>query len=145
MKKYPKTLVAALLLPITSASWSCAYLQIQIANATNQICHLVSSDVIHGSLLTAPPAALFPGNTRSFYMSQTLYGPHITVQYRCSNEIVTLTSQQNYCALEAGDISASVGQPFPRSMRVDYIKQTGSYYWDTPGMVSWVISSNNQH
>ena len=119
----------------------CGILKVQIANGTHHICYLVSSDVVHGNLMDQPPAALIPGQAKRFAMSQTLYGPHIVITYRCEGNFITITSQQNYCFLEAGNITGNISPPYPKNISVNSVIESGSYYWSKPGMISWIFSS----
>lgn len=121
----------------------CANFHIQISNSTKSACVLTSQKVEHGRLITSPPLSILPNDSKRFDMSQTLYGPAIMLSYQCGSEIITITSQQNYCFMEAGDISGNILHPLPQNLNANYAALTGSYYWGRSGSINWSIVDNS--
>ncbi len=117
----------------------CGYFQIQISNMTKGECVLSSQQIIHGTLDSPPPLSISPNDSKHFEMEQTLYGPGIILSYQCGAEIITLTSQQNLCVLEAGNISGSIKHPLPINLNASYTALSGSYFWKKPGSINWSI------
>ena len=118
---------------------TCSDFHIQISNLTHAPCILTSQKVLHGNLITSPPMSILPNDSKRFDMSQSLYGPAIALSYQCGAEIITFTSQQNYCGLEAGDIKGNISHPLPQNLTANYTALSGSYFWDKSGSINWSI------
>lgn len=118
----------------------CGRLHIQIGNATPLKCQLITSKQVHGKLISSPPAMIPPGFSGRFDMYQTFYGPEIVLEYSCEGETISFVTQQNYCFMKAGQLSAKVLSSSPR-LKASYTAERGSYYWGQPGIVNWVINS----
>lgn len=119
----------------------CGRLHIQIGNATKTACQLLKTKVIHGKLISSPPAMIPAGYTDRFDVFQTFSGPNVAVEYRCNGQQITLASAQNYCFLEAGQVNGSITER-SGSLYATHTSENGSYYWGKPGLINWVITSN---
>lgn len=117
----------------------CGHLHIQIANTTFVSCVLTNQEIVHGYLISAPPAVIMQNDSKFFDMEQTGYGPSITLGYQCGSENISFTSQQNFCLVEAGDISGNLLHPLPENINATYTAETGSYLWNKPGNINWKI------
>lgn len=119
----------------------CNHLHVEIANTTNQACSLNASNIHHGRLVFAPPSLILPGTVQDFDIKQTLYGPDITLSYRCNNEIVIIRSQQNFCLAKAGQITGDVVYS---DQHINAHPQTvlGSYHESKPGTINWTLNSD---
>lgn len=118
----------------------CARLHIQIGNASNTACQLISSKVIHGTLVSSPPAMIMAGFTERFDVTQTYRGPEIVLVYSCGGKRITVASQQNYCLLKAGDVSGRIIAA-DENIHATYTTENGSYYWGRPGLINWVLTT----
>jgi hypothetical protein len=118
---------------------ACGNFHLQISNLTNVACVLTSQVVIHGNLITPPPSSILPNDSKRFDMSQTVYGPAITLSYQCGAENISFTSQQNFCVLEAGDITGTILHPFPANINASSTALPGSYLWEKSGSINWTI------
>lgn len=143
MKKN-KLISLALMTIIASNVWAedernCGTFHIQIANITSSPCYLTRTNVIHGNLQTPPPATIAPSFSKSFEITQTLRGPEIDLQYDCGGQQISFKSQQNLCFVAAGSIR---GEVLFKTKDIDafYTAETGSGYWDKPGIISWKIT-----
>ncbi len=144
MKRYFKLLLLCSIIfnPVFAADpeTDCGTLHIQISNLTDSICVLTSQRIVHGNLLTQPPLSIPPNDSKRFDMVQTpFYGPEVVLSYQCGNESITFTSEQNLCALEAGNITGTILSPMPRDIVGEYLALIGSYWWGKPGTISWKI------
>ena len=119
----------------------CSSLHIQISNLTKEACILTSQNVIHGNLITPPPLSILPNDSKRFDMMQTGYGPSIRLSYQCGADIITFTSQQNYCFLEAGDITGTITHPLSDNVTASYKAIIGSYFWGMSGSINWELIS----
>jgi len=117
----------------------CGHFHLQISNVTKEACILISQKVIHGNLISSPPASIMPNDSKVFDMEQTVYGPSVMLTYRCGNEDITLSSQQNFCLLEAGNITGEILSPRPRDINASYMALSGSFFWAKPGNINWQI------
>lgn len=142
MRKYAVILFS---LFITTPVWAgsesndCERLHVQIGNMTSTSCQLVSSNVIHGNLVTPPPATIPAGFTGQFDIKQTFHGPNVVLQYACNGEQVTFSSQQNYCFMKAGQITGTIVSS-SSNIHGSFTAEEGSYFWSKPGLINWLIS-----
>ena len=143
MKKIISTLLLSLPLLHTAqaadTNSGCGHFHLQISNLTDVVCVLTSQQVVRGNLISSPPTTIMPNDSKVFDMEQTVYGPGITLSYQCGEEIISFTSKQNLCVLEAGDITGSILHPMPVNLNASYTAITGSYFWDKPGSINWRI------
>lgn len=117
----------------------CGDFHIQISNISKNTCILTSQRVIHGTLITPPPTSIMPNDSKRFDMQQTFYGPSITLNYQCGDEIISFTSQQNYCYIEAGDIAGTITHPAPKNLNANFTALSGSFWWSKSGSINWQI------
>lgn len=133
-----------IMLAFSSPIWAvgqCGFIKVWIGNATKNICHLVSIQLKHGFLLHQPPETVVPGYYKLFYMAQDDgYGPEIILQYHCDQEIITITTQQNFCLFEGANITGIINQPLPKNLNITYLKEIGSFGEDKPGTIKWLFS-----
>ena len=119
----------------------CGFLKVWLFNSTKNTCYLLFAQVENGILLNEPPEMLVPGQPKLFYLAQKdTYGPKLTVQYHCAEDIITITSKQNFCLFEGADIKGIVRDPIPKNIFVSYIIETGSFSEDRPGLIRWLFS-----
>ncbi|WP_028387642.1 hypothetical protein [Legionella fairfieldensis] len=143
MKKvcYLMFVLACLTSPCTWADTenACGTLHIQIANLTSESCFLVTSNLIHGSLHSSPPATILSNDSKRFEIAQTVYGPEINLEYNCNGKYITFKSQQEYCLFSAGKIS---GQIVSKTVGIDasYTTESGSAFWRKPGTINWKLT-----
>lgn len=142
MNRYSYFIMASLFFSVTS--WAsdennCGRLHVQIANGTSSVCQLISSKIVRGILISSPPTAILPGDSKRFDMTQAFSGPNIILEYSCHNEHVIFESQQNYCFLQAGDITGTLLPPINPYLQVTYTAETGSFFWSRPGIINWFI------
>lgn len=127
---------------VTTNTWAnhngCESLEIQIGNATNAACRLISTNIIHGSLVSAPPAVILSGYTERFTIHQTVYGPHILLEYNCDNKRIKIKTQQNFCFLKAGKITTET--LYSAGVEAMATNIPGSYLWDKPGFANWTFN-----
>jgi len=76
-----------------------------------------------------------PGNQACVVQQSSVYGPDCTFTLSTGG---TVKAQQNYCAAEAGNITASVVQPGNPPVVLKGV-QTGSWAQSIPGQVWFVV------
>jgi hypothetical protein len=141
MKKFMSIcFVGCMLSNSVLADDSCGDFHIQISNLTGETCVLTSQKVSHGNLSTPPPISIPSGDSKRFDMSQTeFYGPEIRLSYQCGSENISFVSQQNYCAMEAGNITGILLSPLPENINAYHAVLPGSYWWSKSGSINWEI------
>ena len=120
------------------ASDSCSKLTIHISNQTNGSCQFFTH-YLHGVLVeqSTPPRSLMPNAYGKFSVKQTIYGPHVIINIRCTNPNTTnvasgtVSIQQNYCMLLAGNIHAQTNS---EKLNLYLSKEPGSYFFDQHGV-----------
>jgi hypothetical protein len=122
---------------------ACGHFYIQISNLTDSTCVLTGHSVNHGNLISAPAGTIMPSDSKVFGMEQTMIGPEILLSYRCGKESVTFVSKQDLCFLAAGSINGKVVPPTPATLFTNYTTVPGSYFWEKPGIINWVIAKSN--
>ncbi len=108
----------------------CTYLNVNINSPTGPA-SVTSSGVAcdHGYLSSIQPSQ---SNTTLVVLQQSaVYGPDCTVTIKVGAKTAVIRAQQNYCALEAGNVLASVVS----GPAVITGTQSGSYANSKPGQV----------
>jgi hypothetical protein len=140
MKKVFIFLSCALISAVATAD--CQDLFLTIQNDTNDVCTLTTFDLNHGHYTEERMNfKSIPAHTTALplYLTQTVYGPEITMSFDCGNgKTVTIYSQQNYCSSMSGDVTAKVLNQY--GMKATYTAQEGDYAWGQSGSVQWVFS-----
>lgn len=119
-------------------SFSCAYLNIEVINASTNTCKLVNQNLKHGTFdfFTAAPTYLPPNAGGQIILSQTFYGPELDLTYSCGdNTEITFTSRQGYCGFSAGDVSGTIVNA--QGMTADLQTTAGDWWWAQPGTITW--------
>lgn len=120
---------------------SCSLLEITIINTTHSVCQLISSNVIHGELISPPFSRIVSGDVTHFEIEQSFfYGPEIELQYSCGGQSVRFSSQQNYNFLSCGNITATIISS-EGNICTTFAIQDGTGL--SPGRIHWVISSGD--
>lgn len=124
---------------------NCVYLSVMINNNTKTTCELVNKEVIYGrmSSSTQVPVLIPPGTSSyPFEMRQVLYGPDIVLTYECgAGRKITIESQQDFCALNSGEVSGKI--LFATNLSARSIRDRGSYFWNRHGSISWTLYTPN--
>jgi len=120
----------------------CSVLSILIVNTTPDTCKLVYQNLSHGYVISnSHIPAFIPSNTSApaLELLQGWWsGPAITLTYQCGeNRQITLYTKQNYCFLEAGNITARTTNT--QNMQADSIARMGSWFWGQHGTLSWAL------
>ena len=116
--------------PAIASPLSCQNLLVYMSSSNSSI-SVSAAPCDHGYYVNTLPSS---GNAiTSLFQQSSVYGPDCTITY--SNG-ATVHVQQNYCAAEAGNISASVVQGPAKIVNI----QTGSYAQSIPGQV-WVVAT----
>lgn len=119
-------------------SFSCAYLNVEVINATSNTCTLVNQNLKHGAFdfFTTAPTYLPPNTGGQIILGQTFYGPELDLTYSCGDDTeITFTSQQGYCGFSAGDVSGVIVNA--KNMTAESQITTGSWWWAQPGTINW--------
>ena len=114
----------------------CGELHVRILTTPDKHCVLTHTTILHGHLAGGSiiPAAI-THTPDGFVMLQTIYGPDLELAYKCNNaEPVSIHMSQEYCFVRGGVIRASSSSP-----DVHVSKLEGSYLFDTPGSVTWIL------
>lgn len=134
-------LLSFILIPTASFANPCGRLHVVITNSTQNECGLASWDVKHGELLSSLPASLKSRTQASFDIEQAKgFGPEVKFAYTCANKAVDFFSQQNYCFLKAGKISATF-EPSSPGISARYSVREGSYGRHRYGELMWFIAN----
>ncbi len=139
MKKITFGLLVALISSVLHADKGCGYFNISITNNTNHACELLGYRAVAGSLVSDIPQVIPAGAATPFVVTQQsyLFRPTLLLEYRCGPRKVSLTSHQNFCFLEAGEVS---GEVYTSSdMHAKYINENGSFFLGLPGTIYWSI------
>lgn len=127
--------------PILAAeSVDCGYLNIAVLNRTGASCYLSGTQLNSGRIVFgAPSQEIQNGSLSPNFRVQQSYtqGPSIRLNYDCQNKTVVLTSKQNLCFLQAGNISGSVDSSI--NMLANFVATPGSYWFNFPGQILWTI------
>lgn len=122
------------------AGSGCGYFNVSLQNYTGTTCVLLSAATHSGAIVGGiVPQYIANGElTPSFQMQQGYFsGPEVRLDYQCGDRSVTLTSKQNYCFWQAGDVSGDVFTNY--AIHVKYIPTNGSYWNSRPGQILWTI------
>lgn len=119
---------------------ACATIHIQIANMTESKCTLAKSDLLHGYLDSSPPLTILANDSKNFDITQTVFGPDVTLEYNCGDESIIIESQQNYCYMLSGSVKGKIISKTP-NIRAFYTADEGSYFWQQPGTINWTLIS----
>ncbi len=117
---------------------SCAYLNIILSNTTSNACKLVKEDLKRGSyaLFTSAPTYLRADSSWQIVLQQSFYGPNLSLTYSCGDDKeITFNSQQDFCFLAAGDVTAQVLDS--KNMTAMPNTTPGSYLLGQPGSINW--------
>jgi hypothetical protein len=130
------TLLAFAIPGMANKEDSCGQLAIVLASGPGHTCTLVQQNIVHGTLIngtTLPP--VLSNIPASFQMQQTVYGPDIKLSYQCDQtKTITIRSHQKYCALKAGQITATSDSPETQA-----ITTRGSAFLGAHGTISWIV------
>ncbi|AHE67328.1 hypothetical protein [Legionella oakridgensis] len=140
MKKVSMILIIGCFSKLLFAGSGCGYFNVSLENYTGYPCAVLAATV-RGGNITGGGVPQYVGNGEmmpSFQMQQGFFsGPKIQLDLQCGNKTVTLFSQQNYCFLEAGNVSGDVSTP--NNIHAKYIAANGSYWYSRPGSIVWTI------
>lgn len=121
---------------------ACANLSVAITNTTEKPCLLIKKTHPYGIMISNSmiPTYLAAHMYYVFEMAQWGYGPDITLTYQCgADHDITFRTQQDYCLLNRGDITAVVLKRHKLNAVAD--TELGSYFFGYHGSVSWTITS----
>lgn len=123
----------------------CSKLELFLVNATENACSLEKQALKHGAIIFASqlPHYLPPFSTTTpVVLAQPFIGsgPAIELTYRCgNNKFISLYTKQNYCFLQAGDITARITNE--ENMKASRSIKTGSYSHSLPGKITWTLQN----
>lgn len=142
MSKLLMACVAFMLTGLTFAADTvdCGYLNITILNRSGHTCLLNSAQVGGGRIVYgAPSHEIQNGEMSANFRMQQSYtqGPRIRLSYTCQNKTIVMTSQQNFCFLEAGNISGQVEST--NNVFANFVATPGYYWYKIPGQIFWTI------
>ena len=121
------------------ADGGCGELNIIIQNYTGVACTLQKSHVSSGYLSSEIPQSIPPNHSSDTITLEQGYFSGISsmLAYRCGSETIEIRSNQNYCFLQAGQVS---GQVYTAdSIHVRYIAKNGSWWSSNPGRMTWSL------
>jgi hypothetical protein len=114
-------------------------MHVQISNETNTDCRLISYQLYHGILDSAPPSSIMPNDAKSFDMMQSVMGPEVVLYYTCEDKNMRLQVQQNYSFLLGNTPYATVLES--HGLAIETETQSSSVFWGSPGIISITLKT----
>jgi hypothetical protein len=120
-----------------SSPLSCANLFVVVQDASSPQASIAKVSCDHGYFVYSVPGVSNPGQPSVLLFQQSaVYGPDCTITVSKGSATAVLSVQQNYCAAEAGNITASVTSG---SATLNG-SATGSFAGAVPGLVWFTIN-----
>lgn len=121
---------------------TCNTLNIEVQNNTGFTCTLKEITINEGQTNGLSNGQTFDSGSSLVGSADMIpdgtYGPDITLHISCGKGSAVIHMQQDFCFLEAGDITANTISN--QDLAVDVSSKSGSYE-QTPGSVTWKLSS----
>lgn len=116
-------------------------MHVQIGNATESTCQLISYTLNHGVLDSAPPQSLMSHDSKTFDVEQLLLGPDIVLAYKCDAKYISFQVQQDSSIFMGHEPTVTV--LVNHGLALDSNSQSSSVLWTYPGIINISIKSTS--